>query len=429
MKKRIAMLLCLVMLVAMMPFGTSFAEELPSARAQTMTVAQLQAKYPHGTYWNHTKGGSEDYTTTPCTHHTGNCTYSGSCGCNTYKGKSVQCMGFAYQLAYLAYGDEPRDWASNTKTSALDNLKAGDIVRYQWNGHSIFVTAVEGDTVTYADCNSDRHCGIRWGATVSKATLKASFTYVKASPFALKNEPVLTVKYHAGGGNIPNEVVGTTYRVLSDNGINMRKDAGTGNAKVTALPYGTTFAVKAGDTKEASGYTWGKTTYNGKTGWVVISDFVEKIGEAWSGEWRVSDGLICHSNGTPLTGAFVKGKPIESLADVVQLGLVKEGYRFGGWCTTADGSGTMFAAGMKPEELCAPDETVTLYALWNPIIVGDADGNGRVNNKDLGLLQRYLNEWEVTVAAEADINGDGAINNKDLGLLQQIINGWNEGES
>ena len=57
-----------------------------------------------------------------------------------------------------------------------------------------------------------------------------------------------------------------------------------------------------------------------------------------------------------------------------------------------------------------------------PGILGDADGNGRVNNRDLGLLQRYLNGWDVSVCFQTDMNGDGAVNNMDLGLLQQALN-------
>ena len=426
MKKRIALLLCLVLLSVMLPLGMSSAEEAPAVRAQTMTIAQLKEKYPHGSYWNHTKGGSEDYTWKPCTHHSGNCTYSGSCGCNTYRGKSIQCMGFAYQLASLAYGCEPSgEWSTNKNKSALDTLKAGDIVRYRWNGHSIFVIAVEGDTVTYADCNSDKRCGIQWGLTVSKATLKASFTYVKVAPFALPNEPTLTVTYHSGGGNIDSKIVGHTYRVLSTNGINMRKDAGTGNDKVTALPHNTTFTVQVGDTKQADGYTWGKTTYNGKSGWVVVSDFVEKIGDVWDGDRCVSDGMICRNDGTPLSQSFVYGKPMEGLADPSQWGLTKDGHRFAGWCAKADGSGTLFVAGMMPEELCPDGKTVMLYAVWHPIRPGDVNSDGRVNNMDLGLLQRWINGWDITISPETDMDGDGAVTNKDLGLLQREINEWN----
>ncbi len=54
---------------------------------------------------------------------------------------------------------------------------------------------------------------------------------------------------------------------------------------------------------------------------------------------------------------------------------------------------------------------------------GDANGDGKVNNRDLGLLQQYLNDWNVEVILEAaDLNGDGKVNNRDLGMLQQQLN-------
>ena len=56
---------------------------------------------------------------------------------------------------------------------------------------------------------------------------------------------------------------------------------------------------------------------------------------------------------------------------------------------------------------------------------GDANGDGDINNRDLALLQQYINGWEVTVDADAmDVNDDGDVNNRDLALLQQYINGW-----
>ena len=58
-------------------------------------------------------------------------------------------------------------------------------------------------------------------------------------------------------------------------------------------------------------------------------------------------------------------------------------------------------------------------------ISGDVNDDGIVNNKDIGLMQRYLNGWgnEIDERA-ADVTGDGNINNKDIGILQRYINGW-----
>lgn len=543
MKRWLAVVLCVVLVAAMLPVW--------SAAAEVLTVAQLREKYPHGAYWNHTKGGSEDYTWNPCTHHGGNCTYNGSCGCNSYQNVAIQCMGFAYQIAQLAYGGNPRgEWPTDYNSSALNTLKAGDIVRYGNNSHSIFILGVEGETVTYLDANGDGHCKIQWDRTTTKTQIKKSFTYVKTAPAALLAEPTcgmtmtadraevtvgqtvtvtlcyqgggvtigalmgslqydtaafafvsaagtdvqvndaggavryvhcasqvqapetveiaftftavgggegaftatteefvsdadyvslgtpteqvtvnvalptLTVSYHGNGGTIDNDVVAHTYRVLSDNGINMRAGAGTGQTKVSALPYNAVFTVAVGDTADADGYTWGETTYNGKTGWVVISDFVEKIGDVMGGAWLLSNGAVCRGDGTALTHNYEYGTPMEALCVPEEVGLYRTGYRFAGWNTAADGSGITWQTGMTPADLCADGEAAVLYAVWVPLLRGDADGDGAVNNRDAALLQQFINGWEVTVTPEADVNGDGAVNNRDVALLQQIINGW-----
>ena len=56
---------------------------------------------------------------------------------------------------------------------------------------------------------------------------------------------------------------------------------------------------------------------------------------------------------------------------------------------------------------------------------GDLNADGKVNVRDLGLLQQHLNGWEVTLdETAADVTGDGKVNVRDLGLLQQYLNGW-----
>ncbi|MDE7424377.1 MAG: cadherin-like beta sandwich domain-containing protein [Lachnospiraceae bacterium] len=144
-------------------------------------ILQLQQKFPAGKYWNHmgsSVNNPDGYTNIPCTHH-GNCSkngYGGWCGCNSFNGQSIQCFGFAEKLGYDVFGTNPR--TSWIKYNSLSNVRPGDIIRYKNNGHSIFVTNVVGDTITFADCNSDNHCKIRWNATINKANI-VNFNYVK----------------------------------------------------------------------------------------------------------------------------------------------------------------------------------------------------------------------------------------------------------
>ncbi len=56
---------------------------------------------------------------------------------------------------------------------------------------------------------------------------------------------------------------------------------------------------------------------------------------------------------------------------------------------------------------------------------GDLNYDGKVNIRDLGLLQQALNNWDVDVDPFfADLNADGKMNIRDLGLLQQYLNNW-----
>jgi len=142
-------------------------------------IAALKAKFPHGKYWSHTPGKSysmDSTSSTPCSHHAGSCGWSGNCGCNSFFEKAIQCHGFAVKLGYDVFGTDP--YLSWTKIYSADDIRPGDMVRHRNNGHTIFITGISKDTFTYADCNTDGKCGIRWNVTISRSTLKSTFTYV-----------------------------------------------------------------------------------------------------------------------------------------------------------------------------------------------------------------------------------------------------------
>ena len=171
------------------------------------SLSVLQAKFPNGKYWNHagnpgasnSVNNQDGYTSTPCSVH-------GVVGtarqeCNGFQPGNTQlswqCMGYAEKCGYDMTGFNPRNnangWNTSYSSSALNNLKAGDIVRYKNDGHSIYVTAVSGDIVTYTDCNgagSAKKCIIRWGETITKSTLKSTFSYVRIAPKSPEPDPI-----------------------------------------------------------------------------------------------------------------------------------------------------------------------------------------------------------------------------------------------
>ncbi len=283
MKKTVKRLLHVVLAVCMLLTLAALIPQEAQA-ASGMTLAEMQAKYPDGKYWNHAgnPGSSnsvnnpDGYTSTPCSKHGVVGTSQQTCNGFTAGGKtqlSWQCMGFAEQLGYLATGYNPRNnangWSTIKNVSALDSLKPGDIVRYKNNNHSIYVTAVNGDTVTYADCNSDGHCVIRWNKTISKSTLKATFSYVRSAPFAVPGGSTSCSCSEAYAG----EYICTTTSAS----LNIRSGHGASYSKVGSIPSGATVYVSKATGTGVS--DWAHVEYNGVSGYASMQYLAPKQSE------------------------------------------------------------------------------------------------------------------------------------------------------
>lgn len=181
MKKILSGLLTVCLLVSMLAVADTpiKAEAASTSGSLEQRITQLQKKFPNGKYWNHSGSfvnNPDGWTDTPCTHH-GNCLakgYQGQCGCNSFS-NAIQCMGFSEKLGYDVFGSAPRTWSSHTN---LSKVKAGDVIRYRYNTHSVFVTKVTADTITFADCNWDGHCKIRWNVTIPKSSI-TGLTYIR----------------------------------------------------------------------------------------------------------------------------------------------------------------------------------------------------------------------------------------------------------
>jgi hypothetical protein len=80
----------------------------------------------------------------------------------------------------------------------------------------------------------------------------------------------------------------------------------------------------------------------------------------------------------------------------------------------------IFNAAFETVEFDAVSGGVQVIA---PAIQGDANGDGKVNNRDLALLQVYLNDGDIAIdEVAADLNADGKLNNRDLAALQVLLN-------
>ncbi|MBR6793414.1 MAG: S-layer homology domain-containing protein [Clostridia bacterium] len=219
--KRVFLIVLLITMLLSSGGTICLAEEDVDNTAFYAAVSELRQKYRHGEYWNRLSGYDGTTTQNACDHER-SCNHSpvADCGTYIYKGtaKAWQCHGFACQMGYLIFGSDPYGWEKHTDTS---RLKPGDIVYgylTTW-GHSIFITDVSEETVTYADCNYDGACKVAWGKTTTRTALQTAldnshknsmFGYISHAPNSSTGGKGYTVCYEAGGGTgeIPS---GTAY--------------------------------------------------------------------------------------------------------------------------------------------------------------------------------------------------------------------------
>ena len=129
------------------------------------SLNQLQSDYPTGSKWE-----------------------------DTYKGLkkvdggyarviATECAGFAALMYNRYYDMDPYEYAETIYD--INQVQAGDIVRYGNNAHSVWVLSREGDSVKVAECNYDLHCTVRWYQTKSISELNNGLTYIYKAPYVL----------------------------------------------------------------------------------------------------------------------------------------------------------------------------------------------------------------------------------------------------
>lgn len=102
--------------------------------------------------------------------------------------RAKECHGYALQLRIDLTGKNPMKTCRKIKDrNAINNLQAGDLIRYRNDGHTILVTAVNGEDVTYTDCNWNHDKAIRWNVHITKQKLRDNFhVYSGSNDYVMK---------------------------------------------------------------------------------------------------------------------------------------------------------------------------------------------------------------------------------------------------
>lgn len=183
-------------------------------------IAELQKKFPDKKYWNKVGllvDNSDGYTDKACSLHgdagkaigVDHIYGTNGCTCNHFAGgghvSATQCMGFANKLAYDVFGETTWTKVSNPTTAQLASIKIGDIVRLDYNSHSVFVISRTGNKIMVGEANYGDHCQINWGRIIDLGT--ANVTYYE---HAANYDAVIGAQNVEVGALTPSTQAGTT---------------------------------------------------------------------------------------------------------------------------------------------------------------------------------------------------------------------------
>ena len=339
---------------------------------------------------------------------------------------------------------------SSTLASSSDNDKyfkgynytpqKGDLIfKRDWS-HVGIVVGVSGSNVITVEGNTNNNGSSQGNGVYKLTTRKISDLYFGVPNYTDTSVNTLSIKYDANGGTIAgSDKTYNVYKVETSAGIVLRSGAGTSNSALLTIPKGASFVVT--ETAKANGYTWGKTTYNGKEGWCVISeDWTSKTGTQPQTKYYLnsSDVVYKSSTGKVFAQEMVDGETYDNgLYNYTTFGISRTGYTFKGWGTKASG-GTVYGQNdsMTAKKLCSTigdgDATITLYAIWEPNVLSvhySANG-GKVTLDDYtlssGLIykssgSKFAQTWQYNVAKEL-----GLVNPKSFGLERTgyTFTGW-----
>ena len=306
------------------------------------------AKYPVNSFFS--KNGKS------CTcHNKGICveahSYSG-CNCMRYYPSeskceidllSSQCMGFARFCEWVLYGSidynnpdytnafggnlESGKWSASKLKSYIQKAGAGGHLR-TGSGHSLFVINVNSTGFITYEANKSV-----WGGMCQVYTRTWTWEsfYKKYGAYDLIQYKIPTDDIDVGGGEEKDPYPVGSYITTAESGLRLRDTYGTLNSTTLAIiPYGSFIDVT--DIKDISGNGdyWGKTSYNGISGWIslefaaymtadIVSISIQQlpnkttynVGDKFSDDGMVVEALLSNGTSTEISGYTCTGYNLE----------------------------------------------------------------------------------------------------------------------
>lgn len=215
----------------------------------------------------------------------------------------------------------------------------------------------------------------------------------------------------------------TSYYAIWDEAyfLSFNKNGGTGSMDkigvVTSKP--TPIVPECGFTRNGYAFTGWNTKSNGSgTTYQPNDTIILSANTTLYAQWAQAYTVYLHGNfgnDTTIRQEIIRGQT----ANIMPNPFSRPGYRFVGWTTKADGSGTSYADGAS----VTPTANVHLYAQWERDYDINADGVEDINDIGFILSVSVGNITDATAAelAKADLNSDGVVDAFDAAELDRLM--------
>ncbi len=441
-KRGISLLICILM-IASLCLGaggfSAYATDNGFVSVSKESVAAASSSYS-GPYVNvgnvtlplanHMPGTFFTRNGKACTcHYSTDCIANGSaCNCMRYYPTGnkatcevdllgVQCFGFSRLVFYKCFGFIDHAMNSSlyysvgslasgsvTATSVKNLLKKaapGAHVRLS-KGHSVSILTMDEDFIVIYHANAGGD-GI---ATQPCIVSTRRFTWAEFAVYAATGIDYVNMPYNYPDSSIMlTEKKAGYYRITSDNGLRLRAAANTSSTIHAVIPYNTIVNVT-----EIDGF-WGKTTYNGKTGWLFLEYTTyytaPKISPTGKVVRSAEDGYLRASMWKTTSENFMEYFDKQSLVAKNAAGNTL--------------SATEFISTGTRIYLIVDGKTLDIATVC---LTGDVNGNGRLDVGDFLAIRRVcLGEYTLSgvYAAASDVNRNGKIDSFDYLVIKQYF--------
>jgi len=418
--------LCVIMVLSMMfpLIPQVYAGTGIDDAAFAASLSSLKSRFRDGEYWNeYNSCGLEGTGPNPCPSCTGLYQYCypgcpDACGMFFYEGAWVSstCLGWACKMGNAIFGGNPLAWP---RVYDGYSIKPGDIIygnvsniRAGGTGHALFITDVNGSTVTYADCNGNgTPCMVDWdlyttldqiqvainngaaayhasnnytsGGIVDQPTIE--YTTISTGDYFLKNNA--TGKYLAVDGGVDADQQNISVAAYTG-GTEMKMAISAASSGYKMRPHCSSRIVNPYGYSVSSGLNvslWPDVTDN--TQWwgfeavsggyvirnmqnqscvldvsgsnVIVSTYTGATSQIWSLESAIQYTVSYNANGgsgAPVSQTKTHGKSLTLSSKVP----TRTGYTFLGWSTNSTATSATYSAGGS----FTANADTALYAVW-----------------------------------------------------------------